>query len=186
MDKTLVVGVAGFLGSNLANNLVLNENCHVYGLDSLENSTLSCLFKVLRKENFDFLQADAIEDIGIEARYIYNCAGCGDLSKFNDNSYEYIVKQLEILKKLLEYARLSGARLFHIIGFNNLQTNNPLYNSYLTFACELIQEYSQKYFVDAKVVKIDEVYGLNMRKNDNRFIPQTIIKAFNNEDIILV
>ena len=55
MDKILVTGVAGFIGSNLAIKLLENENNIVYGIDNFSSSTMSNLYPLLKNERFPHL-----------------------------------------------------------------------------------------------------------------------------------
>ena len=54
MDKILITGVAGFIGSNLANKLLEDENNIVYGIDDFSSSTMSNLYPLLKNERFIF------------------------------------------------------------------------------------------------------------------------------------
>jgi len=49
----------------------------------------------------------------------------------------------------------------------------------------LVSTYQRLYSLETKIVRLHNVYGLNMHFNDGRFIPDTIEKALSNEPIIL-
>ena len=97
------------------------------------------------------------------------------------------MQYIENINSILEYSRLSGAKILFVTDFYNYNTddNLKLYFELIQFVNELILEYSAKYKIDVKIARIDKVYGPNVVKSDQRYIPSTIIKAFNNENIIL-
>ena len=58
MDKILITGVAGFIGSNLALKLLENENNIVYGVDNFSSSNMSNLYPLLKNDRFHFEEWD--------------------------------------------------------------------------------------------------------------------------------
>ncbi len=56
-SKVLVTGVAGFIGSNLANDLLLNDN-QVIGLDSFITGKRENIASILEHPNFTFVEGD--------------------------------------------------------------------------------------------------------------------------------
>lgn len=51
------------------------------------------------------------------------------------------------------------------------------------FAESLIENYRKKYKLDTKIVRIFNTYGLRMRPNDGRVIPDFIVQALKGKDL---
>ena len=127
MDKILVTGVAGFIGSNLAQFLLNNENCIIYGLDNFSSSTMSNLYPLLKNERFHFIEHDLVNEIPISADYIYHCAGCGDFKTYLENKYEFIVKEFDVFKNIINYTKLKNAKLVTLSQFFEYDDKNKDY-----------------------------------------------------------
>ncbi len=187
MNRILISGVAGFLGVNLALKLLENENNLVFGIDNFSNSSISNIYRILKCDRFNFLQQDIKDRISVNVDQIFHFVGCGDLKEYYNDKFLYCIQYIENIKLILEYSRLSGAKILFVTGYieNSAEDDLKLYFELLQFVNELILEYSSKYKINAKIARIDKVYGPNVVKSDCRFIPSTIIKAFNNDNIIL-
>jgi UDP-glucose 4-epimerase len=61
MSKILVTGVAGFIGSHLADELV-HRGEHVIGLDNLSTGRIENLSNIINKNNFRFVKLDLLLD----------------------------------------------------------------------------------------------------------------------------
>ena len=71
MNKILVTGGAGFIGSHLINRL-LNENHYVYCIDNLSTGSLNNIKNYIDKDNFKFINHDIVNPIPqIDVNYIY-------------------------------------------------------------------------------------------------------------------
>ncbi len=188
MKRILISGVAGFLGVNLALKLLEDENNLVYGVDDFSCSSISNLYRILKNERFNFLQQNISDRITVNVDEIYHFAGCGDLCKYYDNKYLYCCDSIKNINSILDYAYFSGAKILFTSGFidKNFKLNDlNLYYKFQKFINELILEYSNFKKIDIKIAQIDKIYGQNVVFFDKRFIPDTIIKSFNNENIIL-
>ena len=105
MDRILITGVAGFLGSNLALELLNNVDNYVIGIDNFSNSTMSNLYPLLKNPRFEFLDLNLLEDINITSDIIFHLAGCGDLKNYHKNKYVFITEQIDILKNLIKLTK---------------------------------------------------------------------------------
>lgn len=188
MDKIIITGVAGFLGSNLANHLLNDEKNFIYGLDNFSSSTMSNLYPLLKNDRFEFIEHNLVEDINLEADYVYHLAGNGDLSLYYDNKYDFILNKIEIIKNIVTFCQNKGARLLLTTQNLNYQEHNKKLFKYfdtLKLIENLILELVENNKLNAIIARIDYVYGENMLKNDNRFIAKHLIDILNNNDIEL-
>jgi len=188
MNKILIAGSAGFIGNNLASFLLENDKNLVYGIDNFTSGDMGVMYNLLRNSRFSMIEADLEDEIEQNCDQVYFLAGCGDYSKYFENNYLYINKQLKLLDNILNYSKLTGSRLICVQDFIKNSQVNPdfeLYNNYLTLCENLILNYAKNNELDAKVVRISPLYGVNIKKTYNDFVIQTIIKAFNNEKIEL-
>ena len=188
MDKIIITGVAGFLGSNLANHLLNDEKNFIFGLDNFSSSTMSNLYPLLKNDRFEFIEHNLVEDINLEADYIYHLAGNGDLSLYCDNKYDFILNKIEIIKNIVRFCQNKGARLLLTTQNLNYQEHNKKLFKYfdtLKLIENLILELVENNKLNAIIARIDYVYGENMLKNDNRFIAKHLIDILNNNNIEL-
>lgn len=186
MDKILVTGVAGFIGSNLAQKLLENENNIVYGIDNFSSSNMSNLYPLLKNDRFHFEEWDLKKQYNFSSDKIYHLAGCGDLSRYYNNKYEYILEQIEITKNIISLSQKNGARLVLTTQHKDYSSQNKeLYEYYdlLKLIEDLILNLVNDNKLNAIFARLDNVYGKNMGKDDNRVISKAIMSAFNNEDI---
>ena len=63
--RVLLTGVAGFLGSHLAERL-LKEGCEIIGVDNLSTGQRRNLDRLLAHPGFHFLQADVTRPLEVE------------------------------------------------------------------------------------------------------------------------
>lgn len=188
MDKILVTGVSGFIGSNLANHLLKDEKNFIYGLDNFSSSTMSNLYPLLKNERFEFIEHDLTNEIALEADYIYHLAGNGDLGHYYNNKYDFILNNIEITKNIVKFSQTQGARLVLLTQYLDYQDHNKKLHKYfdmLKLIENLVLELIENSKINAVFARIDEVYGENLLKSDKRFIPRIIMDILNGKNIEL-
>ena len=188
MNKILITGVAGFLGSNLAKELIKDEDNIVFGIDDLSCSSMSNLYPLLRNDRFNFFQLNLVDKIPFNVDYLYHLAGNGDNSKYFENKFENTLLNIEVTKNILEYTKATGCKSIFTVGFVDYQQHNLEYfmkYDLMRMNQDLILEYANKNNLDCKIAKLTNPYGQNMKNSDNRFIPKVINKAYHNENIVI-
>ncbi len=188
MDKILITGCAGFLGSNLLEYLLTNTNNIIYGIDNFSSSRISTIYPFLKNDRFIFLEDDIRNNIDFEVDKVYHLASSGDLSRYFSNKYEYVFEQIEIIKNIFHYINNTGAKLIITQPFYSYNTGAKekymLYDMLNLITNMTIYQIKENNF-DCKIARLAYYYGKNMIKEDKRLVNDTIIKALNNEDIEL-
>ena len=183
MDKILITGCAGFLGSNITASFLKSNEHLVFGLDDFSNSTFSRLYPQLKNENFEFLDGIYTSIDFPQTDYILHFSGCGDLNLFYQDKYDFIKKELSFLDFILNETLKSGAMLLISLDYQNF--DDVIYNQFLNFKQSLILEFSAKNKINTKILKSSEVYGKNFSFEDERFLPLALKNVFLNKDIEL-
>lgn len=202
MNKILITGAAGFIGSHLCEKFI-GEGFEVYGMDNLITGSLENLENI-HSPLFHFIEHDVTEnwDVDIDFDLILHFA-CPASPK------DYLKYPLETLKagsvgtlKTLELAESCGARYVfastsEIYGdplihpqredyWGNVNPVGPrsVYDEAKRFSEALSMAYFRK-GVDVRIARIFNTYGPRMKADDGRVIPNIISQALNSESITI-
>ena len=181
MDRILITGTAGFLGSNITNHLIKNDRNLIFGIDDFSSSDFSNISNLLKNERFNFIEKKLDTGLNFSVDYVFHALGCGDISKIS-NLYEYVNSQILNLNLILDYSKKCGAKLFLFLKINQ---NNEILTKLNEISELLALEFSKENKLDCKILKINEIIGANFLKNDLRPIPSSIFACLNNSDINL-
>jgi len=204
MKIILITGGAGFIGSNLCEKL-LNENNKIICVDNLFTGSFKNIEPLLNNPNFEFINHDIIEPLEIEGNIdeIYNLACPASPPKYQEDPIKTLKVNFLGVMNLLELAKTKNARFLQTStsevygepqitpqpeeyrGNVNINGIRSCYDEGKRVAETLITEYHNKYDVDTRIVRIFNTYGPKMDKNDGRVVTNFINQALNNEDITL-
>ncbi len=201
MQRAVITGVAGFIGSHLADSL-LERGCSVVGIDNLLTGSLANI-RHLRDRKFEFIQHDVTRDIAV--------AGPVDLVLHwasPASPVDYLELPIPTLKvgalgthNALGLAKAKGARFVlastsEVYGdplehpqresyWGNVNPIGPrgVYDEAKRFAEAITIAYHRYHGLDAKIVRIFNTYGPRMRLHDGRAIPNFITQALRGEDV---
>ena len=201
MQRAVITGVAGFIGSHLADSLV-ERGCSVVGIDNLLTGSLANI-RHLRDRKFEFIQHDVTRDISV--------AGPVDLVLHwasPASPVDYLELPIPTLKvgalgthNALGLAKAKGARFVlastsEVYGdplehpqresyWGNVNPIGPrgVYDEAKRFAEAITTAYHRYHGLDAKIVRIFNTYGPRMRLQDGRAIPNFITQALRGEDV---
>jgi UDP-glucuronate decarboxylase len=204
MKKILVTGGAGFIGSNLCEQL-LNEGHHVICMDNLFCSSKKNIERFADKKNFEFIKHDinqplpAIKGIG----EIYNLACPASPIWYQKDPVATLRTNTLGLINVLDFARKEKCRVLQastseVYGDpdehpqresyrGNVNTLGPraCYDEGKRSAETLMMDYHREYKVDVKIIRIFNTYGPYMAENDGRVVSNFIIQALNNAPITI-
>jgi len=203
---TIITGVAGFLGSHLAKEL-LAKGKNVVGVDNFSTGTQRNIETLLAHPQFTFIQYDVSEPTVVDlpelqlATEIYHLASPASPKFYQATPFETIAVNTIGTRNMLELARRSHAKLLYtstseIYGDPELHPQPESYrgnvNTWGPRACYdeakrlgevYCYEYYHRYGVPVRVARIFNTYSDGLRNDDGRVISNFVTQAITGEDI---
>ncbi len=202
MEKILITGAAGFLGSHLCDRFI-KEGFHVIGMDNLITGDLKNIEHLFPLENFEFHHHDVTRFVHISGTLDYILHFASPASPI-----DYLKIPIQTLKvgslgthNLLGLAKEKNARILiastsEIYGdplvhpqteayYGNVNTIGPrgVYDEAKRFQESITMAYNRFHGVETRIVRIFNTYGPRMRLNDGRVIPAFMGQALRGEDL---
>lgn len=210
MKKILITGVAGFIGSNLAEHL-LDEGDSVFGLDNFITGSPKNINKLAARDNFTFLQADvasldsgqklAIEREGFDEVYHLACpTGVPNLVPL---AREMLLASSAGTQNILDIALKARAKFLftsssEVYGDPQVYPQKEEYTGNVDptgirspyeegkrFAESLIVMYCRRCRLDGKIARVFNTYGPNMSEKDQRVIPKFFNQLSNSSPLTI-
>ena len=199
--RIVVTGIAGFIGSHLADRL-LNQGHIVIGLDNLLTGSADNI-KHLDHQRFTFINHDVTEHISIDGQvdFVLHWASPASPTDY----LEWPIPTLKVgalgTHKALGLAKAKGATFVlastsEVYGdplehpqaesyWGNVNPIGPrgVYDEAKRFAEAITVAYYRYHKVNAKIARIFNTYGPRMRIKDGRAIPTFIAQALAGENI---
>ena len=204
MNRILVTGGAGFLGSNLCRKLLEQSENQVICLDNLYTGRKGKILGLLGHDRFSFVEADVREvKLDFEIDEIYNAACPASPPAYQKDPVGTTETCVLGTKNMLELARKYGAKLVQfstseVYGnaqespqredyWGNVNPNGPrsCYDEGKRCAESLCFDFVRQYQTDVKVVRIFNTYGPNMNADDGRVVSNLIVQALKNEPMTM-
>lgn len=178
----LVAGGAGFIGSYLCEEL-LSQDCQVVCIDSLLTGKKENIASCLADRDFTFIKHDLtkpLQDKLPKIDYVFHLAGVEAYLDKKDISLETLLVNASGTINLLELARKNEAKFLLASSidvysgaastlnlkdyFGKKEFSKTLFSHHEAkrFAESLASEYFKKYKVDARIVRLGQVYGPRM------------------------
>ena len=198
--RVLITGGAGFIGSNLARDLI-SKGCYVICLDNMSTGRMENIEDLLDNDSFAFIRHDVRKPFRVSADEIYHLACPASPA-------EYQKKPVDTLKtcflgslNALDLAYKTGVRVL-LAGTSetygdplvhpqpedyrgNTSSTGPraCYDEGKRASEALFFDHGRQYGTDICVVRIFNTYGPNMSPNDGRVIPNFVSQALSGDDI---
>jgi len=198
--KTLITGGAGFIGSNLAERLLL-EGHQVTVIDNLITGRLRNVEPFMDDERFHFLEVDLAAAPIVDADAIFHLASPASPVGYGRYPLETLHVNAMGTWRALQMAVASRARFLlastsEVYGdplqhpqpeeyFGNVDPVGPrsCYDEGKRFAEALTVAHIKEMDVDARIVRIFNSYGPRNRIDDGRMVPTFAAQALRNEPL---
>jgi UDP-glucuronate decarboxylase len=202
MNKVLITGGAGFLGSHLCDRLV-NQGDDVLCVDNFYTGNKHNIRHLLDLPNFELMRHDVTFPLYVEVNQIYNLA-CpaspvhyqSDPVQTTKTSVHGAINMLGLAKRV--NAKILQASTSEVYGDPEVHPQNESYwgrvNPIGIRSCydegkrcaeTLFFDYWRQHQLRIKVLRIFNTYGPNMHPNDGRVVSNFIVQALKNEPITI-
>ncbi|UUX97517.1 UDP-glucuronic acid decarboxylase family protein [Aquabacterium sp. J223] len=202
IERLLVTGGAGFLGSHLCDRLV-DAGHDVLCVDNFFTGSRRNVAHLLRRSNFELMRHDVTFPLYVEVDRIFNLACPAspvhyqhDPVQTTKTSVHGAINMLGLAKRVK--ARILQASTSEVYGDpeQHPQTEaywgrvNPIglrscYDEGKRCAETLFFDYHRQHRLDVKVARIFNTYGPRMQPDDGRVVSNFIMQALKGEDITI-
>ncbi len=204
MERVLITGAAGFLGSHLCDRFI-KEGYHVIAMDNLITGDLKNIEHLFKLKQFEFHHHDVSKFVNVpgDLKYILHFASPA-------SPIDYLKIPIQTLKvsslgthNLLGLAKAKKARILvastsEVYGdplvhpqteeyWGNVNPVGPrgVYDEAKRFMEAMTMAYHTFHGVETRIVRIFNTYGPRMRLNDGRVLPAFIGQALRGEDLTM-
>ena len=200
--KFLLTGVAGFLGSHLADSL-LEDGHEVIGVDNFYTGALENLKHLRDFQGFELLRHDITLPLDIEADFILNFACPASPIHYQENPVQTIKTSVLGVTNLLEIATrqnipLLQASTSEVYGDPEVSPQpesywgnvNPIgvrscYDEGKRVAETLMFDFHREFGTKIKIARIFNTYGPRMQIEDGRVVSNFIVSALRGDPITI-
>ena len=202
MDRILVTGGAGFIGSHLCDRLI-REGCDVICLDNYFTGSKNNVRHLLGSDHFELVRHDVTSPYYVEIDKIFNLACPASPVNYQYNPIKTLKTSIYGAVNMLGLAKRVNAKILHtstseVYGDPTIHPQvesywgnvNPIgarscYDEGKRAAETLFMDYHRKYNIQVKIIRIFNTYGPRMDKNDGRVVSNFIVQALMGEDITI-
>ena len=202
MNRILVTGGAGFIGSHLCERL-LREGHEVLCLDNYFTGSKKNITHLLENPYFELIRHDVITPYFVEVDEIYNLACPASPIHYQYNPIKTIktsvmgaINMLGLAKRIR--SKVLQASTSEVYGDPTVHPQpesywgnvNPIgvrscYDEGKRCAETLFTDYHQQNQVRIKIIRIFNTYGPKMHPNDGRVVSNFIVQALQNQEITI-
>ena len=200
--RYLITGGAGFIGSHLVSKIIDNAE-KIIILDNLLTGSEKNINKYFDLSNFQFISHDIQNHYDPEENIdcVIHLASCASPVAYVENPINTLksgsigtINALGIARKYnSNFLLASTSEIYgdpkispqHEDYWGNVNPVGPrsMYDESKRFAEAATQAYISKYKLNAKIVRIFNTYGPNMKLDDGRVVTNFIVQALKNKDI---
>ena len=202
MDKVLVTGGAGFLGSHLCDRLIAG-GADVLCVDNFFTGSKANIAHLQSNPHFELMRHDITFPLYIEVNQIYNLACPASPIHYQHDPVQTTKTSVHGAINMLGLAKRTRATILQastseVYGDPEIhpQTEdywgrvNPIgprscYDEGKRCAETLFFDYHRQHKLAIKVVRIFNTYGPRMHPNDGRVVSNFIVQALRGEDITI-
>jgi nucleoside-diphosphate-sugar epimerase len=214
----LITGAAGFIGTNLAERLILDNN--VIAIDNFVTGNERNIDLLLQNPNFEFIRHDIAEPLNLDStvypelkkfkidvqgiQAIYHLA-CPTSPRDHEKLALEILSATSLgTKNMLDLAEKYQALFVHAssqhiygnfseiknVSETDMGGCDPIgprsaYDEGKRFSETLVEYYHRQFNLQTRVARIFSTYGPKMAINNGRSIPDFILSALENRDLVI-
>lgn len=202
MNRTLVTGAAGFIGSHLCERL-LEAGHQVVGIDNVVTGSTDNLESIFYDDRFTFHEHDVTEYIHVsgELDWVIHLASLASPVAYRNNPIKTLKVGALGTHKTLGLAKAKDASYFfastsEVYGdpeVNPQPEDYPgrvdpfgpraCYDESKRYGESLIRAYKNKHAIDIRIARIFNTYGPRMDPDDGRVIPNFVKQALTGKDL---
>ena len=200
MNRVLVTGGAGFVGSHLCERL-LAQGDEVICLDNFFTGRRRNVEHLLGHRHFELVRHDVVQPLLLEVDRIYNLACPASPVHYQYNAVKTVKTSVMGAINMLGLAKRTKARILQastseVYGDPELHPQpesywghvNPIgirscYDEGKRVAETLFMDYHRQNGVDIRIVRIFNTYGPRMHPNDGRVVSNFVVQALQGKDI---
>lgn len=194
MQRILVTGGAGFLGSHLCERL-LAEGHHVICLDNFYTGRMENIGHLAASSHFEVVRHDVVDRYYVEVDAIYHLACPASPIHYQHNPVRTLKTAMIGTLHMLELAQQTGARCLvsstsEVYGEPEVHPQpetywghvNPIgkrscYDEGKRSGEALCAAFADQHRVDVRIVRIFNTYGPRMNEHDGRVVSNFITQA---------
>ena len=202
INRVLVTGGAGFLGSHLCERLV-DSGHDVICIDNFFTSQKNNVAHLLERSNFELVRHDIVFPLFLEVDEIYNLACPAAPGHYQYNPIKTMKTSVMGAINLLGMAKRCNARIFQastseVYGDPEVHPQpesyrgcvNPIgvracYDEGKRAAETLFMDYHRMHKLKVRICRIFNTYGPRMHPFDGRVVSNFIRQALNGDDITI-
>lgn len=204
MNRILVTGGSGFIGSVLAEKLIRNKDNYVVIVDDLSTGSIDKLPHHLPTDNWRFVKADVNEyrDIaeimlGGKFDYVFHYAALVGVLRTQENPVK-VLKDIEGIKHVLNLCKSTGVKRIFFSSSSEVygepvhlpqhEETTPL-NSKVPYAVvknigeAFLRSYHQEFGLEYTIFRFFNTYG--PKQSDDFVMSKFLYRALNDEDITI-
>lgn len=205
MKTILVTGGAGFLGQHLIRKLLKEDN-KVICLDNFSSGSKNNIKEFIKNSNFSVVEQDITKPIEfyICINEIYNLACPASPIYYMKEPLFTMKTIIHGIENMLELAKEYNAKILQAStsetygdplvcpqpetywGNVNFLGDRASYKESKRIAETFIYNYQKEFNIEARTIRLFNVYGSGTQLNDGRVIPTFIHQALNNKDITIM
>lgn len=206
MERVVISGGAGFLGSHLCERM-LEDGLAVVVFDNFITGRRKNIEHLFGHPHFTFVEQDVSVACDVEGSvdYVMHLASPASPADFKRIPFETLRAGSFATHIMLDLARRKGARFFlastsEVYGdpppehhpqvetyFGNVNPNGPrsVYDEAKRYAEAVTMAYHRQYDLDTRIVRIFNTYGPRMRPDDGRVVTNLVSQALRGEPLTL-
>jgi len=202
MERVLVTGGAGFIGSHLCERLI-NNGCDVICLDNYFTGNKDNIRHLLGNDHFELVRHDVTVPYYAEVDKVYNLACPASPVHYQHNPIKTTKTSIYGALNMLGLAKRVKAKILQastseVYGDPTIHPQvesywgnvNPIgirscYDEGKRAAETLFMDYYRQHHIKIKIVRIFNTYGPRMHPNDGRVVSNFIVQALKGENITI-